>query len=156
MNAKKLLCPFAVLLYVAMQSVSCNNRNTKNDNPENSLDAATTFIRYALDGNFNEARSLLLADSINNNYLDIAERSFSKTGQATKDGYKAASIVIHEIQDPVPDSISIIIFSNSFKNDHDTLRVIKKEGRWQIDLKYLYDQSAENKAVPAPVQDSLP
>lgn len=84
----------------------------------------------------------MLQDSLNNNYLDVAERSYKNADQAVKDGYKGSTIIIHTVND-VNDSTSFVIYSNSFKNDHDTLRVIKSDNQWVVDLKYLYEHDAD-------------
>jgi len=43
----------------------------------------------------------------------------------------------------VNDSTSIVIYSNSFKNNPDTLKVIKTGGKWLVDFKYLYLHDAD-------------
>ena len=110
---------------------------------ENNIDAARNFIRAALDGKFDKARTYMLEDSVNTNYMDVAERSYQKADQATKDGYRVASIKIIKLNEPVPDSITVVIFSNSFKNDHDTLKVLKQNNQWLVDLKYLYEHDGD-------------
>ena len=110
---------------------------------ENNIDAARNFIRAALDGRFTEARNYMLADSVNTNYMDVAERSYQKAEQATKDGYRTASINIVEVMEKIKDTVTIVIYSNSFKNDHDTLKVLKKDGQWLVDFKYLYEHEAD-------------
>lgn len=105
---------------------------------ENNIDAARNFIRAALDGKFTEARRFLLPDSINSSYMDVAERSYQRADRDTKDGYRSASINIIEMNEPVKDSVTVIIYSNSFKNDPDTLKLVKQNGQWLVDLKYLY------------------
>ena len=114
--------------------------DTPAENPleaENEIDAARQFIRASLDGRFDLARDFLLADSLNNNYMDLAERSYQKASSEDKESYKGATIVIHNTN-AVNDSTTTVIFSNSFKNDHDTLRVLKSNGKWRVDLKYLF------------------
>lgn len=122
---------------------------------ENNIDAARNFIRAALDGKFEKARTYMLADSVNTNYMDVAERSYQKADQATKDGYRVASIKIIKINEPVPDSITVVIFSNSFKNDHDTLKVLKQNNQWLIDLKYLYEHDSDTLQHKADTIDSI-
>jgi hypothetical protein len=39
----------------------------------------------------------------------------------------------------INDSVAVVIYSNSYKNDHDTLRIAKKNTNWLVDLKYLYE-----------------
>lgn len=122
---------------------------------ENSVDAARNFIRSALDGKFNEARKYMLPDSVNINFMDVAERSYNRAEQATKDGYRSASITILNVTDWVKDSETVIIYSNSFKNDPDTLKVIRSNGQWLVDFKYLYQHDMDTlKGIPV-INDSL-
>ena len=122
---------------------SCNNKDTRTTaKPENDIDAAREFIRAALDGKFEQARNYLLKDSSNMQYLDVAERSYKKIDPDTKNGYRSSSINIHNVS-PVNDSTTIVIFSNSFKNDKDTLRIIRMNDQWLVDLKYLYEHNMD-------------
>ena len=124
------------LLFLLFLLAACNSK--KHTAPsENDIDAARNFIRAALDGKFDEARTYLFTDSLNNNYMDVAERSYDKADPETKNGYRAASINIHQVT-PVNDSTTVVIYSNSFKNNHDTLKVIRENGQWLVDPKYLY------------------
>jgi hypothetical protein len=145
----KSLAYFLFLLFIF---TSCTNRENQSGIPENDIDAAREFIRAALDGKFDAARKYLLPDSLNTQYMDAAERSYNKSDNDTKNGYRAASINIHKI-DPLNDSTTIVIFSNSFKNDRDTLKVLRMNGQWQVDLKYLYLHDMDTLAYS--IKDSL-
>ncbi len=135
---------FRVILLLSFYFFACkNNDKQQGEKSENNIDAARNFIRAALDGRFNEARTYMLNDSVNTNYMDVAERSYQKAEQSTKDGYRAASINIVEVMEPVKDTVTVVIYSNSFKNDHDTLKVIKADGQWLVDFKYLYEHEAD-------------
>lgn len=124
---------------------SCkNNDKDPGSKSENNIDAARNFIRAALDGKFSSARSFMLADSVNTNYMDLAERSYQRIDQDTKDGYRSSSINIVSVKEPVKDSVTIVIYSNSFKNDPDTLKVIKAGGQWLVDFKYLYEHHTDS------------
>lgn len=129
---------FLILLFVFY---ACNN-NKEQGKSENDIDAARNFIRAALDGKFDEARTFLLPDSVNTNFMDVAERSYRKTDDETKSGYRSSSINIHQVS-PVNDSTTVVIFSNSFKNDHDTLKIVKQNGQWLVDFKYLYEHDMD-------------
>jgi len=146
---KRLSPLFLFLLFILP---ACGG-NKKKPASENDIDAARNFIRAALDGKFNEARAYMLSDSVNNNWMDITERSYQKADRDTKAGYAGASINIHEVK-PANDSTTIVVYSNSFKNDHDTLKVLKQSGKWLIDLKYLFLHDEET-ANPN-LTDSLP
>ena len=123
---------------------------------ENNIDAARNFIRTALDGKFDEARKYMLTDSVNTNYMDVAERSYQRADKAIKDGYRSSSINIHEVNEPIQDSVTVVIYSNSFRNDPDTLQVIRSGGQWLVDLKYLYEHDADTLLKKPNLNDSLP
>jgi hypothetical protein len=137
--------PIAIgILFLLFSSYACNNDESKpSAKTEDDINVATEFIRSALDGKFDQARTYLLPDSVNMQYMDAAERNFQKSDQDTKNGYHEATIRIHQVNNLIKDSLTIIIFSNSFKNDHDTLKVLKTKGQWLIDLKYLYEHDMD-------------
>lgn len=109
---------------------------------ENDVDAARNFIRAALDGEYETGKNLLLSDSTNFQYFQEFEKSHLKMDAAEKKKYKSASINVHAIT-PINDSITIIIYSNSYKNDHDTLKLIRTNDQWMVDLKYLFNHDMD-------------
>jgi len=144
-----------LFLFLLCFLYSCKSKdNEPTGKSENDIDAARNFIRSALDGKFEEARNFMLPDSVNNNYMDVAERSFNNAAQPVKDSFRTSSINIHNVK-PVNDSTTILIFSNSFKNNPDTLRVLKVNNQWLVDLKYLYQHDADTIAVKPVLKDSI-
>jgi hypothetical protein len=86
--------------------------------------------------------------------MDVAERSFNNASQPAKDSFRTSNIIIHNINE-INDSTTIIIFSNSYKKEQNTLKVLKINKQWLIDLKYLYEQGAGS-IPPKPIpKDSL-
>lgn len=153
----KQFLPSALLLFVLpVILLSCKDKKKTDAASENNIDAARNFIRAALDGKFDEARTYMLTDSINTNYMDVAERSYQNADKPVKDGYRTSSIRIHSPVTDVNDSTSIVIYSNSFKNDPDTLRVMKVNGKWLVDLKYLYEHDADTILKKTNLTDTLP
>lgn len=145
--------PF-IFLFLLFLLPACQSDKRSAGQSENDIDAARNFIRAALDGKFNEARTYLLPDSVNTNWMDVAERSYQKTDAETKAGYRSSSINIHQVN-PVNDSTTVVIYSNSFKNDHDTLKILKQNGQWLVDLKYLYEHDADTLPTNKIINDSL-
>lgn len=97
----------------------------------------------------------MLDDSVNVNWMDIAERSYLKNDEEARYNYRKASIYIHNVSKLVPDSVTVVIFSNSFKNDHDTLKVVKQNSQWLVDFKYLFQHDADT-TLPKPLpKDSV-
>lgn len=140
------------LLLIASAAIftACKSKDKTVAKSENKVDAARNFIRAALDGKFREAATYMLQDSLNLNWLDVAERSYQKADQSVKDGYRTASIRFPGDMKDINDSTSIIIFSNSFKNDPDTLRLVRVNNNWLVDLKYLYQHDADT-TLPKPL-----
>ena len=54
-----------------------------------------------------------------------------------KKGYREASINIHSVEG-INDSVSIIHYSNSFKKQRDSLRAVRLDEKWLVDLKYSF------------------
>lgn len=125
------------LIFLLALSTACQQKETSSLTASNEVDAGRKFLRAALDGKFDIAKAYLLQDSLNLNYLDVAARGYERLSQADKENYRGASIIVHEnkIEN---DSIALLIFSNSFKNDQDTLRILKQGDKWFVDLSYLY------------------
>ena len=143
-------------LFLVLLCSSCNSNDSKSANKsENNIDAARNFVRAALDGKFSEARTYMLPDSVNTNYMDVAERSYQRADQALKDGYRTSSIRIFSPVSALNDSTTIIIYSNSFKNDPDTLKVLKTNGEWLVDFKYLYEHDADTPVNKSITNDTL-
>lgn len=135
---------FLFLLFFA----ACNSSD-KQETPtsENDVDAARNFIDAALKGHYDVARNLVVPDSTNYGLVDLFKRNYQeRMSQADKAGYRAASINIHNVQ-TVNDSTTIIKYSNSYKKQNDSLKVVRRNGTWLVDLPYSFS---------GPVTDSLP
>lgn len=107
--------------------------------PENGMDAAGKFLRAALDGDYAKAKTLLVKDSTNQQIIDIYEWNYkNRMTPEDKDAYKKASIRFLKETHPVNDSVTIIHYSNSYKDKNDSLKVIKANGEWFIDLNFTF------------------
>jgi len=145
-----------LFLFLPFISASCKDKKSQPAESENNIDAARNFIRAALDGKFDEARTFMLADSVNTNYMDVVERSFQNLEKKIKDGYRASSINIIQVSESIKDSVTVVIYSNSFKNDPDTLKVIKANAQWLVDLKYLYQHDTDTSMHKPRINNRLP
>jgi len=133
----------------------CNSTgDEKNISSENDIDAARNFIRAALDGDYQNGKKLLLADSINFQFYNEFEKSHARLNDEEKKNYKNASINVHAIT-PLNDSTTIIIYSNSYKNDHDTLKLVKTGTQWLVDLKYLFLHDTDTLQHLLNIKDSI-
>jgi hypothetical protein len=122
-------------LFICLTWFACGEKETR---PDDALGTARTFIRYSLDGKYDEAKSLMLQDSVNNFELSELKRRYNTNlSDKEKDAYKNASIIIHAM-DQVNDPIVIINYSNSYKKKQMPVKVILHNGIWQVDLNYTF------------------
>lgn len=150
----KVLLTTSAILFCTLFFACGGNEKKAEVVSDNNIDAARNFIRAALDGKYTEARRYMLNDSLNNYFMELTERSYQQYDQETRTSYLNASIQFHKTI-PVNDSVSVIIYSNSYKNNHDTLRVIKTGNNWLIDLKYLFLHDSDTTLKQAVTKDTI-
>ncbi len=120
---------------------ACNNGNDRSDTTqtsENEVDAARNFIRLALDGKWEDARQLVVDDSLNKAYMDLTQQNYQqRMDLATRTAYRNASIIIKNV-DEQSDSVSVVHYANSYRKQDDSVKVVRRGERWLIDLKYSF------------------
>lgn len=120
---------------------SCTNEEAEPETTgENDVDAARLFIRSALDGRWKDAKRLVVQDSLNIQDIETAQRMADRWDVNTQRGYREAQIRIHDTRKQ-GDSVSIITYSNTFKNQRDSIKVISIGGQWLVDLKYSFHRN---------------
>ncbi len=104
------------------------------DKAEDAQDAGRQFIRASLDGDYEKARFYLLNDSVNILLITKWQQGFDRMDRETRQQYREASILpvnIHAIND----SVTSYTYSNSFRKDTTTVRIVRVNGEWLVDLK---------------------
>ncbi len=134
---RTLLWGIALLTFTACQDKKVQSQS------ENDLDAARNFIQAALANDFKKASQYMVDDSLNRNYLDVTARAFSHLDANNQEKYRGASIRIHQPVTYLNDSTTLVIYSNSYKNDLDTLRVVRQKDNWLVDLKFLFESKSD-------------
>ena len=121
---------------------SCNNSDQPaSTDSENDVDAARNFIRAALDGDYKKAKNFVLDDSTNKQSLDLYEWNYNNNMSAEdKKAYKAASIHLLETRQ-LNDSVTIVQYSNSYKDKKDSLRILRLGGKWLVDLNFTFQKT---------------
>ena len=137
-HAKKSLLSFTA----ASGLIACNDtgREANSNSSDNDIDAARNFIQAALVGDFDRAKIFMVNDSLNNENIDAIQRLNERQDKEEKEKYQTASIRIHQNRN-VNDSTSIVYYSNSYKNKIDSLKVIKTDGKWLVDFKYIFHKT---------------
>lgn len=101
---------------------------------ENALDAGREFVRGFLDGNHKKAYFYLLKDSTNEMLFETQRAEYQRMPADAQKNYKEASI--YPTITDVNDSTTLFKYYHSGKpTDTTTLRVVKRNGEWLVDLK---------------------
>ena len=121
---------------------ACNNddRQSTSTGSDSDIDAARNFIQAALVGDFERAKNFMVNDSLNHEDLNAIQRLNERLTKEEKEKYQGASIRIHQDR-KVNDSTSVVYYSNSFRNKIDSLKVIKKNGEWLVDFKFMFHKT---------------
>ena len=101
------------------------------------LESATGFIESSIKGNYDEAQKYILRDRTNIEYFNGMKDFNSKRTNDEKDGYRDANILIDSTQ-KISDSVTIITYSNTYKNKPSKLKLVKKNNEWLVDFKYTF------------------
>ena len=113
--------------------LACNAGKTFNK-AEDAQDAGRQFIRASLDGDYEKARFYLLGDSVNLLLISKWQQGFDRMDRDTRQQYREASILPINIR-TINDSVTIYSFTNSFRRDTTTVRIVRVQGEWLVDLK---------------------
>jgi hypothetical protein len=135
----KRFIPITALLFL----FACNNSETKEpevlEKPQEWQAAAQQFIRAALDGDYTKARTFLIKDSTNKQTIDTYEIYYKNNRPPDqKKALQAASVYFLKETHQVNDSVAIVHYSNSYSNTPDSLKVVKLNGQWLIDMNFTF------------------
>ena len=121
------------LLPVALLAAACNNSHTFKK-AEDAQDAGREFIRASLDGNYEKASFYLYADSTNRMLFKKWKKDYDRLSAETQQKYKDADILPLDIH-PLNDSVTSYTYANTYKKDTTTIRIVRVNGDWMVDLK---------------------
>src|SRR6476620_10989888 len=123
------------LFTITFVAIACNQsvEVSKSD----PLESGRGFIESSLKGDYYEARKYILPDSSNIQYFNGMKDFNSKRSMAEKEGYRDANILIDSTQ-KISDSVTIITYSNTYKNQPSKLKMVKKNNEWLVDFKYSF------------------
>ncbi|MFI5155189.1 MAG: hypothetical protein ACHQEM_03345 [Chitinophagales bacterium] len=123
-----------VLLFL----IACSNQRTFK-RAEDAQDAGREFIRASLDGDYDKAAFYLFQDTTNRLLMKKWRKDFERIDDATKQQYKDASILVIDVH-PINDSVTSYTYSNSFRKDTTTIKIVKVDGEWLVDLKEILNE----------------
>jgi len=124
------------LSFFVLLTCGCNTNNYTD--ATTALEGSREFIDACLKGDFKKASFYMIDDNTNNSELLKLKRDYNTKGQEEKHAYSTASINIME-DATVNDSIHIINYKNSYDNIARKVKVINRNGKWLVDLKYTFN-----------------
>ena len=130
MKVNQFLFPALIL---AAAAAACNSSHSYKK-AEDAQDAGREFIRASLDGNYEKASFYLYADSTNKMMFSKWKKDYDNMPEDEKQKYKDAEIMPIDIH-AVNDSVTSYTYANSYKKDTTTIRVVRVNGDWMVDLK---------------------
>ena len=126
------------MLFTVLVFSACND--SAEVSKKDPLESGRGFIESSLKGNYDEAKKYLLQDSTNIQYFEGLEDFNSNRSDDEKEGYKNANIIIDSTQQ-LSDSVTIITYSNTYKNKPSKLKLVKKNNEWLVDFKYTFNSN---------------
>ncbi len=123
-------------LVIIITITACNHSSEVSK--KDPLESGRGFIESSLKGDYDEAKKYLLQDSTNMQYFEGLEDFNSNRSDIEKEGYKNANIIIDSTQQ-LSDSVTIITYSNTYKNKPSKLKLVKKDNEWLVDFKYTFN-----------------
>jgi hypothetical protein len=115
--------------------IACNNTESYKK-AEDAQDAAREFVRASLDGDYNKANFFLFSDSTNRFLLERWKRNYVNLSEEERQKYKDASIIV-VTTNAENDSVTKFRYLNTYKKDTTTIRILRINGEWLVDLKEL-------------------
>jgi hypothetical protein len=127
---KRLLLCFAIAT-----SFACNDGGLKK--AEDAQDAGREFIRASLDGDYEKAKFFMLKDEDNLMILDGWKKMYTSYSKDEVKKFKNADIRPANIQ-ALNDSTTIYTYSNTYTKDTTTLKIVRVNKEWLVDLKQTF------------------
>lgn len=106
---------------------------------EDAQDAGREFIRASLDGDYDKASAFLYSDSTNKMLFLKWKKDHERLDHEEQKKYRDANILPINIQ-AVNDSVTSYTYANTYKKDTTTIRVVRINGEWLVDLKEILNR----------------
>jgi hypothetical protein len=126
---------FFVLLAFSFSCNSGEGNNGSYKKAEDAQDAGRQFIRASLDGDYDKAAFYLLKDSINMLLFQKNQAYYGQLSSKEKSNYKNATIRPVGITGENDSTILYKYYATSNPADTTTLRIVRRNDTWLVDLK---------------------
>jgi hypothetical protein len=101
--------------------------------PEDGLDAASSFVRATLDGDYAKAERYVMRDEEDLRLFERYKAHMKQVPEKERLGLKSANMIIDSVRTP-SDSVTLVHYSNTFHRQSTRLRAVRIGGEWWIDF----------------------
>jgi len=101
--------------------------------PEDGLDAASSFVRATLDGDYAKAERYVMRDEEDLRLFQRYKVHMKQVPEKERLGLKSANMIIDSVRTP-SDSVTLVHYSNTFHRQSTRLRAVRIGGEWWIDF----------------------
>lgn len=101
--------------------------------PEDGLDAASSFVRATLDGDYAKAERYVVRDEEDLRLFERYKAHMNQVSEKERLGLKSANMIIDSVRTP-SDSVTLVHYSNTFHRQSTRLRAVRIGGEWWIDF----------------------
>jgi hypothetical protein len=101
--------------------------------PEDGLDAASSFVRATLDGDYAKAERYVVPDEEDLRLFERYKVHMKQVPEQERLGLKSANMIIDSVRTP-SDSVTLVHYSNTFHRKSTRLRAVRINGDWWIDF----------------------
>jgi hypothetical protein len=127
---------FSIMLFaLSIFAFSCSSDNGGYKKADDAQDAGREFIRASLDGDYNKAEFYLLKDSTNVLLFQKQQSNYRQMSRKEKSSFKNATIRPVSITGENDSTIFYKYYHTSNPADTTTLRIVRRNGNWLVDLK---------------------
>jgi len=119
--------------FAAILLMACGGKQQDYRKADDALDAGREYINACLQGDFSKAAYYTVPDEKNNQVIKETEKVYREKDKEGRQQFRTASINISEVKD-LTDSSTEIHYNNSFDKQPHTIRVVKRNDTWLVDL----------------------
>ncbi len=101
--------------------------------PEDGLDAASSFVRATLDGDYAKAERYVMREEEDLRLFERYKVHMKQVSEQERLGLKSANMIIDSVRTP-SDSVTLVHYSNTYHRKPTRLRAVRVAGDWWIDF----------------------
>lgn len=123
---------FSIIALVFISLASCSEPEGFKA-PEDGLDAASSFVRATLDGDYAKAERYVMQDEEDLRLFERYKAHMKQVPEKERLGLKSANMIIDSVRTP-SDSVTMVHYSNTFHRKPTRLKAVRVAGGWWIDF----------------------